>query len=147
MWSGHIALPLTGSHPSTYSSFSFIISKKSQTFTRTSFKHVKFSKLIMLSGKSSFYLKKKHNECRQFYQYSSFLKVFKHSSNFCKILFFKVLNLMLELFIKFTHQISAVINCFFSIIIYILTIKRIWIVCQIPAHHYVPINAEKTTFI
>ena len=31
---------------------------------------------------------------------------------------------MLELFIKSTHQISAVINCFFSIIIYIFMIEK-----------------------
>ena len=52
------------------------------------------------------------------------LKVFKHSSNLCKILLFWVLNLMFEFFIKFTHQISAVIDYSFSIIIHILMIKK-----------------------
>ena len=49
---------------------------------------------------------------------------FKHLSNFCKILPFWVLNLMLELFIKLTHQISAVIDCFSSIIVHILMIGK-----------------------
>ena len=53
-----------------------------------------------------------------------FLKGFKHSSNLCKILFLWVLNLMLELFIKLTHQISAVIDCFFSIVVHILMIGK-----------------------
>ena len=49
---------------------------------------------------------------------------FKHLSNLCKILLSWVLNLMLELFIKLTHQISAVINCSFSIVVHILMIGK-----------------------
>ena len=52
------------------------------------------------------------------------LKDFEHLSNFCKILPFWILNLMFELLIKPTHQISAVINCSFLIIIHILTIGK-----------------------
>ena len=52
------------------------------------------------------------------------LKDFKHSSNLCKILPSWVPNLMLEFLIKLTHQISAVIDCSFSIIVYILIIGK-----------------------
>ena len=52
------------------------------------------------------------------------LKGFKHLSNLCKILPFWVLNLMLELLIKLTYQISAVIDCSFSIIVHILMIEK-----------------------
>ena len=53
-----------------------------------------------------------------------FLKGFKHLSNFCKILPFWVLNLMLKLFIKFTHQINIIFNYFFLIVIHILIIEK-----------------------
>ena len=52
------------------------------------------------------------------------LKGFKHLSNFCKILLSWVLNLMLKLPIKLTHQLSAVIDCSSSIIVYILIIGK-----------------------
>ena len=52
------------------------------------------------------------------------LKDFKHLNNFCKILPFWVLNLMLEFHIELTHQISAVIDCSFSIVVHILMIKK-----------------------
>ena len=124
MWPGHIALPLTGSHPDIYSSSSSI-SKKSWTFIRALFKHVKFSESIMLFDKLSFCPKKKGmintgNPANTHFS----LKDFKHLNNFCKILPFWVLNLMLEFLIKFTHQISAVIDCFFSIIVHILIIEK-----------------------
>ena len=52
------------------------------------------------------------------------LENLKHLSNLHKILPSQILNLMLELFIKLTHQISAVISCSSSIVVHILMIEK-----------------------